>query len=272
MAAASRARQGLLTYLVPDKRFDDSVKIIQRFVDRYVTSALSDGGDRVKERPYIFLNELLGSGASAEHIRDQILAIIIGGRDTSAGTLSSLFWTLARRPDVVAKIKNEIDVLKGQRPSWEDLKSFKYLNMTLKETLRLWPPVVTNMRVAARDVVLPQGGGQNGQHPLFVPRGTAVRWSLYSAHRREDYFGDDAREFRPERWESLRTSWEYLPFSGGPRTCIGQQFALTQMSYVVTRILQKYEVVEARDERPMVQNMSTTTNLLNGCWIAFRAG
>jgi cytochrome P450 len=140
LAASSRARQGIIAYLVPDKRFDDSVKICQRFVDRYVASALSDGGDRVKERPYIFLNELLGSGASAEHIRDQILAIIIGGRDTTAGTLSSLFWTLARRPDVVAKIKNEIDVLKGQRPSWEDLKSFKYLNMALKESESSRPP------------------------------------------------------------------------------------------------------------------------------------
>lgn len=134
MAAASRARRGWVAYLVPDKRFDDSVKICQRFIDRYVASALSDGGGRVKERPYVFLNELLGSGASAEHIRDQILAIIIGGRDTSAGTLSSLFWTLARRPDVVAKIKDEIAVLKGERPTWEDLKSFKYLNMVLKES------------------------------------------------------------------------------------------------------------------------------------------
>lgn len=63
--------------------------------------------------------------------------------------------------------------------------------------------------------------------------------------------------------------WEYLPFSGGPRTCIGQQFALTQMSYVVTRILQTFEGVEARDDRPMLQNMSTTTSLTNGCLVSF---
>lgn len=171
--------------------------------------------------------------------------------------------------------------------------------------LRLWPPVVTNMRVAAKDLVLPKGGGSDGQHPLFVPQGTAVRWSLYSFHRRRDHFGQDADEFRPERWESLRTTcvtyaapfpsfptnsskliewpqrlrvrgtaqlnrWEYLPFSGGPRTCIGQQFALTQMSYVVTRLLQTFETVEARDEKPMSQNLSTTTSLLHGCWVGFK--
>lgn len=133
LASASRARRGWAAYLMPDKQFDQSVKTCQRFIDRYVAKALADG-KKVKERPYVFLNELLGSGASPEHIRDQLLAIIIGGRDTSAGTLSSLFWTLARRPDVVQKIRAEIAVLDGERPTWEDLKSFQYLNMVLKES------------------------------------------------------------------------------------------------------------------------------------------
>lgn len=100
---------------------------------------MSDGS-RVKERPYVFLNELLGSGASPEHIRDQLLAIIIGGRDTSAGTMSSLFWTLARRPDVVRKIRTEIAVLGTRKPTWEDLKGFKYLNFVLKES-KSNPPI-----------------------------------------------------------------------------------------------------------------------------------
>lgn len=62
------------------------------------------------------------------------------------------------------------------------------------------------MRVAAKDLVLPKGGGPDGQHSLFVPKGTAVRWSLHSLHRRRDYFGEDAENFRPERWEKLRTT------------------------------------------------------------------
>ncbi|CAH0022824.1 unnamed protein product [Clonostachys rhizophaga] len=267
--SASRARLGWISYLIPDKKLDHSVRTCQRFIDRYVAKASAD--EKLKERPYLFLHELLQSGASMEHIRDQLLAIIIGGRDTSASTLSALFWTLARRPDIVKKIQDEIADLDGQKPTWEDLKSFRYVNMALKETLRLWAPVVTNMRCAAKDTVLPKGGGADGQSPLFVPKGTAVRWSLHSLHRRKDIFGEDAHEFRPERWETLRTSWEYLPFSGGPRTCIGQQFALTQMAYVVVRVFQTFETVEPKDERPMLHTLSTTTSLLNGCHVKFEA-
>lgn len=133
LTSAIRARKGWAAYLVPDRQFNEAVKTCQRFIDRYVSKALSDDS-RAKERPYVFLNELLGSGASAEHIRDQLLAIIIGGRDTSAGTMSALFWTLGRRPDVVRKIRSEIAVLGAAKPTWEDLKGFKYLNMVLKES------------------------------------------------------------------------------------------------------------------------------------------
>jgi len=70
--------------------------------------------------------------------------------------------------------------------------------------LRLWAPVVTNMRTANRDTVLPRGGGPDGQAPLFVPKGTSCRFVLYSLHRRKDVYGDDAEEFRPERWDNLR--------------------------------------------------------------------
>ena len=64
--------------------------------------------------------------------------------------------------------------------------------------------------------------------------------------------------------------WEYIPFSGGPRICIGQQFAQTQMSYLIARMLQTFEFVEPADERPMTQKLSATTSLANGCWVRLR--
>ena len=57
-----------------------------------------------------------------------------------------------------------------------------------------------------------------------MPKGTVVAWSCYVLHRKREYYGDDADEFRPERWETLRPSWEYLPFNGGPRICVGREF------------------------------------------------
>ncbi|KAK7415208.1 hypothetical protein QQX98_006055 [Neonectria punicea] len=268
LSAASRARLGWIAFLAPDRRLTQSVATCKRFIYRYVDEALRE--DRAKERPYVFMKEMVDSGASRAYVRDQLLAMILGGRDTSASTLSSLFWTLARRPDVLGKMKAEVAVLEDRRPTWEELKELKYLSMVLKEALRLWAPVSTNMRTATTDTVLPRGGGPDGQSPLFVPKGTGCRWSLYSLHRRKDIFGDDAEEFRPERWEKLRTTWGYLPFSGGPRVCIGQQFALTQMSYLVTRLLQTFAGVEAADDGPMVQEVSTTMKIIGGCWVKMK--
>ncbi|PNY30022.1 Uncharacterized protein TCAP_00057, partial [Tolypocladium capitatum] len=265
LSSASHARLGWLFTLLPDKKLDASVAYCKAFIDRHVASALAQ--EKAKERPYVFMNEMLESGASHEQITEQLLAMILGGRDTSASTMSSMFWELARRPDLVRKIRDEVEGLDGRRPTWEELKGLKYLNNVLKEALRLWAPVSTNMRSANKDTILPKGGGPDGKAPLFVPKGTSCRYSLYSLHRRKDVYGDDAEEFRPERWDTLRLSWEYVPFSGGPRICIGQQFALTMMLYLTTRFFQTFDKIEAQDEL-MVQQASTTIKLLHGCWVS----
>lgn len=72
--------------------------------------------------------------------------------------------------------------------------------------LRLYPPVISNLRSASQDTVLPRGGGKDGQSPLFVPKGTTCRYIMVSMQRRQDLYGPDADEFRPERWDTLRTS------------------------------------------------------------------
>ncbi|KPM36510.1 hypothetical protein AK830_g10070 [Neonectria ditissima] len=137
LSAASRARLGWIAFLVPDRKLDRCVATCKRFIDQYVEEALRE--DRAKERPYVFMNEMVASGASREYVRDQLLAMILGGRDTSASTLSSLFWTLARRPDVLDKMRAEIAVLEGRRPTWEELKELKYLSMVLKEGIKAAP-------------------------------------------------------------------------------------------------------------------------------------
>ncbi|RFU80474.1 hypothetical protein TARUN_1736 [Trichoderma arundinaceum] len=263
--ATNRARLGWLALIRPDKKFDDCVKVTQRFVDHHVSQALAQ--EREKERTYIFMNEIIKSGASHREVRDQLFSLILGGRDTSASTMDSLFWVLARRPDVVKKLRDEISELDGRKPTWEELKNLKYLNMVLKETLRLHAPVASNMRTAERDTVLPKGGGPDGQSPLFIPKGTDCRFSSHSLHRRKDYYGPDADEFRPERWETHRPGWEYIPFSGGPRICIGQQFALTQMLYLITRMLQTFSDIRPGDDKPMLQEIGSTISMVHGCWI-----
>ena len=121
--------------------------------------------------------------------------------------------------------------------------------------------------MAFNDTVIPRGGGQDGQSPVFVPKGKLIQWSTYTMHRRKDYYGEDAEEFRPERWETLRPGWEYLPFNGGPRICIGQQFALTEASYTIIRLMQEFKAIEARDSRPWMESITLTCAVFPGALV-----
>lgn len=89
---------------------------------------------------------------------------------------------------------------------------------------------------------------------------------VYEMHRREDIYGADAHEFRPERWEDggLRPGWGYLPFNGGPRICLGQQYALTEASYVIVRMAQEFQTLESRDPGPWEEQLALTMCSRNG--------
>lgn len=82
-----------------------------------------------------------------------------------------------------------------------------------------------------------------GTSPVYIKKDEEVNYSVYVMHRRTDIWGPDASLFKPERWDGRKTGWEYLPFNGGPRICIGQQFALTEAGYVIVRLLQRFEGV-----------------------------
>lgn len=114
-----------------------------------------------------------------------------------------------------------------------------------------------NVRVALRDTTLPRGGGPDGKQPVGILKGTQIGYSTLAMQRREDIYPPastgfpEITKFVPERWETWTPKpWTYIPFNGGPRLCIGQQFALTEMAYTVTRILQVYDRVENKMEKP----------------------
>lgn len=88
--------------------------------------------------------------------------------------------------------------------------------------------------------------------------------------RSESVYGPDATVFKPERWDdsSLRPGWAFLPFGGGARICLGQQYALTEAYYVVIRLLQEFRSIESRDNEPWKEKLSATLCSLNGTKVA----
>ncbi|KAL8792584.1 MAG: hypothetical protein Q9195_004807 [Heterodermia aff. obscurata] len=189
--------------------------------------------------------------------------------------MANVFFELSKRPEIQSRLRREIDTCIGAGlPTYEGIKSMRYLRAVLNESLRTHPIVPENSRQAVQDTVLPLGGGEDGKSPVLIEKGQLLAWSSYSMHRRGDLYGEDAAEFRPERWlddadeKGLRVGWEYLPFNGGPRICIGQQFALLESSYVVIRILQSFSHIESRDPKPWREKLMLTCISLGGCKVA----
>lgn len=226
---------------------------------------------RDESERYLFIDELVRQTTDKYQIRSELLNILLAGRDTTASLLSNVWWTISKRPDVYARLREEVDALNGERPTFEQIKDMKYLKAVLNESLRIHPVVPLNSRQAVEDTVLPRGGGPDGHAPIFIPKGQVVTWSVYSMHRRKDYYGEDAEEFKPERWlgeKGLRPGWEYLPFNGGPRICIGQNFALTEASYTSVRLMQEFKAIESRDPEPWREWLTLTCVGAGGCKVA----
>lgn len=246
------------------------------FVDHFVEKGLAKRASLLSEKPddsgrYLFIEELVRQTDDRVRIRSELLNILLAGRDTTASLLSNVWWMISRRPDVWNRLREEVATLNGEQPTYEQLKDLKYVRAVLNESLRLYPIVPVNSRQAVVDTTLPVGGGPDGKAPIFIAKGQNVAWSLWAMHRRKDYYGEDADEFKPERWlgeKSLRPGWEYLPFNGGPRICIGQQFALTEASYTTVRLMQEFKDIESRDPGPWREWLTLTCVGFNGCKVA----
>ena len=257
----NKAYLQMFHFLVKNKEFSVCNNNVHKFTQYFVQKALKATPEELEKHSsdgYTFLYELAKQTKDPQVIQDQILNILLAGRDTTAGTLSFIFFELSRNPRVFEKLKEEIYATFGkgedaavEEITFESLKKCEYLKYVINEALRMYPAVPVNFRVATRDTTLPRGGGRDGQSPLFVAKNTTVAYSVYCTHRLEEFYGKDALEFRPERWaELLKLGWAYVPFNGGPRICLGQQFALTEISYVVTRLLQMFTKLENRDDSP----------------------
>lgn len=224
MGLATRGRFGDKYYLYSPKGFKDACNVCHDFIDHFVRLALSKElrekeleKGQSKEK-YIFLEALATQTQDPIELRSQLLNILLAGRDTTASLLGWLFFSLARDPTRYAKLRNIIIEEFGTYDNPKDitfsrLKGCQYLQQCNNEALRLYPVVPINSRTANRDTTIPRGGGKDGKSKIFIPKGSWVDYSVHAMHHRKDLWGDDAEDFKPERWEGRKPGWDFLPVS-----------------------------------------------------------
>lgn len=183
-----------------------------------------------------------GEGMSAKQLRDEIVTIFFAGHETTALTLTWTFHELFRNPQVERKLRAEVDRVLGDRvPTVADLKDLTYTRMVLDEALRRYPAAWVFIRSSVAEDVI------DGYR---IPPDVDVLLSPYVTHHLPEYW-DDPDEFRPERFDpaqdSSRHPMAYYPFGGGPRLCIGRDFALMEASLLLPMILQRFELQPAAD-------------------------
>ncbi|EAS35749.1 cytochrome P450 alkane hydroxylase [Coccidioides immitis RS] len=263
-------RSGPLSPLLSRKLFHENLKKMDDFMQPFIEQVRAltpEELDHKLSKKDTFLHALARFTRDPTVLRDQLVAILLAGRDTTAATLSFCIFELSRHPAVVQRLRNEIETVCGNRkPTYSELKEMKYLNAVLNETMRLYPVVPFNVRHALVDTTLPRGGGSDGQSTIGVPADTRIVYSTMAMQRRRDLYppppvpGEktlqpyfDPLLFHPERWLSgwQPKPWHFIPFNGGPRICLGQQFATIEMGYTVTRILQHYpEIIGVGAPKP----------------------
>jgi cytochrome P450 len=267
-------------WLHSPREFYKQCKAVHAFADYYVNLALTT--DLTKSTPqgrnkYIFLAELVKSTRDPIELRSQLLNILLAGRDTTAGLLGWTFYNLARHPAAYAKLRTIILDTFGTYDNPRDitfanLKGCTHLQHTLNEILRLYATVPMNSRRAVRNTTLPRGGGPDGQSPVYIRANQEVNYSVHVMHRRPEIWGSDADQYRPERWEGKKVGWEFLPFNGGPRICLGQQFALTEAGYVIVRLVQRFSELENLERDEVVRHQYSLTTSPKRCLVRFREG
>lgn len=177
---------------------------------------------------------------TTQEIVDECKTFFFAGHDTTSHLLTWASFLLSTHPDWQDKLREEVRRECGddQEPNGDMLNKLKLVNMFLLETLRLYGPVSMIQRKASSDLDL---GG------IRVPEGTILSIPIATIHRDKEVWGEDAGEFKPERFENGVTRAAKHPnallsFSSGPRSCIGQNFAMIEAKAVVAMILQKFKL------------------------------
>ena len=203
-----------------------------------------------------------GSPMPDKQVRDEVMALLIAGHETTANTLSWTWYLLAQHPEVAGRLEAEVDeVLGGRLPNVDDFPRLVYTDRVIQEAMRLYPSAWSISRRALGDDEI---GG------YFIPAGAIVAMSPYTMHR-HPAFWDDPDRFDPERFTpervAMRPRFAYFPFGGGARQCIGNHFALMESLVIIPTLVQRFRL-SPRWTEPVEEHALITLRPRGGVLVA----
>ncbi|XP_039146545.1 cytochrome P450 97B2, chloroplastic [Dioscorea cayenensis subsp. rotundata] len=292
-------------WIVPRQRkFHNDLKIINDCLDDLIKNAKKTRQEtdveKLQQRDYTalkdasllrFLVDMRGADVNDRQLRDDLMTMLIAGHETTAAVLTWAVFLLAQNPSKMRKAQAEIDSVLGEgKTTLECIKKLEYIRLIIAEALRLYPQPPLLIRRALQRDVLP--GGYKGQDDGFeIPAGTDIFLSVYNLHR-SPYFWDRPNDFEPERFlvpkksegiegwagfdpgrspgamypNEVISDFAFLPFGGGPRKCVGDQFALLESTVALAMLLQRFDV-ELRGSPNEVELVTgATIHTKNGLW------
>lgn len=211
---------------------------LNRRIYEMIAQRRMDGGDNGDLMAMLLLSvDEEGNRLSDLDVRDEAVTLILAGHETTSNTLSWTFKLLAEYPEVEARLHTELDhVLAGRLPTLTDLRQLTYTNMVLKEAMRLYPAAWVIGRQAVEDVDI------LGE---IIPKGSILNVYPYFIQRNEKHW-DNPAHFDPERFsaenEANINKWAYIPFSTGPRVCVGNSFAMMEAQLLLATIASRYQL------------------------------
>ncbi|MFE3824526.1 cytochrome P450 [Streptomyces sp. NPDC059092] len=236
--------------------------LCDRFIERRRGSGEAPGPDGADDLLTLLINARSDedSPLTDRELRDQALVFLLAGSDTTATSLTFAMHLLARHQDVQDSTRAEVLAALGdRRPTPEDLDAIPALERVVKEAMRLYPAAPVLIRRAAEAAVI-------GGHA--IPAGSYVYVCPWVTHRHPAYWPDPERydpdRFLPER-ESGRSRYAWFPLGGGPRSCIGNHFAMLQMKLAVAMLLQRYRFTGAEEAVPLEVGVTIRAARTVGC-------
>ncbi|TMW62727.1 hypothetical protein Poli38472_005345 [Pythium oligandrum] len=239
-----------------EKQLKEDIKVVDETVFGIISKSLANRHTRkATETPNlvsIFLDRAQDAAdedgnVDPTFLRDMVVNFIFAGRDTTSQSMSWFFLNLSKRPDVAQKIREEIAAVapelasgKISVPTMEQVQQMTFLEAAIKESLRLYPVVPASPKLVEEDIVLSDG--------TFLRKGWFAMLSSYAYSRAKHIWGEDAGEFKPERWidenGKIRneSAFKFVTFNAGPRICLGMNLALLKLKIVLASLLNRYQI------------------------------